>query len=86
LPTYPELSLVAGDSKAYLVNQPALEACGGTYVVPGAPDQSYLIEKVSNANPCDGMRMPRPFEILPAQPLSPAEIATLRSWISAGAD
>lgn len=85
LPTYPSLSLVAGDAKAYLVNKPALETCGGLFVVPGAPDQSYLVHKVSDASPCEGEQMPRPFEIIKPPPLSASEIATIRSWISAGA-
>ena len=85
LPTYPALSLVAGDSKAYLVNKPALETCGGTFVVPGAPDQSYLLRKVSDATPCEGAQMPRPFEVIKPPPLTATEIASIRSWISAGA-
>jgi hypothetical protein len=85
LPTYPALSLVAGDSKASLVNQAALETCGGTYVVPGAPDQSYLVHKVSDASPCEGVRMPRPFEVIAPPPLTANEIAIIRSWISTGA-
>lgn len=85
LPSYPALSLVAGDARMALVNQPALETCGGKYVVPGAPEQSYLLKKLSEQTPCDGVRMPRPFEVGVVAPLSDAELATIRSWISAGA-
>ena len=85
LPTYPQLSLVANDALAALVSKPATEPCGGTLVTPGDPDHSYLIHKLSDATPCDGMRMPRAFEGLPAPPLTPEQMTTIRSWISAGA-
>lgn len=85
LPTYPALSLVEGDSKAYLVNKAALETCGGTYVVPGQPDQSYLVRKVSDPTPCEGVQMPRGFEVIKPPALTAVEIATIRSWIAAGA-
>ena len=85
LPAYPALSLVAGDTRDSLVNRAATEPCGGTLVVPGAPQQSYLIRKLSDATPCEGSRMPRPFEIGTAPPLSSAEMTTIERWISAGA-
>ena len=85
LPRYPQLSLVAADTLAALVNKAASEPCGGTLVVPGDPDNSYLIHKLSDTTPCDGMHMPRPFEVLPAPPLTAEQLTTIRSWISAGA-
>jgi hypothetical protein len=85
LPAYPQLSLTASNARAALVNKPALEACGGTLVVSGNPDQSYLIHKLSDATPCEGSRMPRPFEIGTAPPLTAEQMATIRSWIGAGA-
>ena len=85
LPSYPQLSLVAADSRAALVNKSALETCGGKYVVPGQPSQSYLVHKVSDATPCDGNRMPAPFEVLHMVPLSAEQIATISAWIGAGA-
>jgi hypothetical protein len=85
LPTYPSLSLTAADAYGALVNKPADETCGGTRVVPGNPNASYLVQKLTQATPCDGQQMPRPFEIGPVHPLSSADIATITGWISAGA-
>lgn len=53
---------------------------GRTYVVPGSPDMSLLYDKLANAVPSCGVRMPAS-----GMPLSAAELATVRSWISAGA-
>jgi hypothetical protein len=54
-------------------------------VTPNDPDHSYLVHKVADATPCDGMKMPRPFEVIPPAPLTDAELATIRAWINAGA-
>lgn len=35
------------------------ESCGGILVVPGNPDGSYLLQKLSLAMPCAGAQMPR---------------------------
>jgi len=85
LPSYPQLSLVEADSLAALVNQPALETCGGKYVVPGQPSQSYLLHKVADAQPCEGGRMPLGFEVVHPVPLTAEQISTISNWISAGA-
>ena len=85
LPTFPQLSLVASDAHAALVNKGATETCGGILVVPGNPDRSYLIHKLTQATPCDGLQMPRPFEIIKSPPLSADQVAVIRSWISGGA-
>ncbi|HVY26165.1 MAG TPA: hypothetical protein VHB79_06415 [Polyangiaceae bacterium] len=86
LPTYPELSLTAGDSYAALVDHRALQPCGGTRVVPGHPEQSYLVAKLTQDTPCDGARMPTPFEpFLPFIPLTDEQMATITAWINAGA-
>jgi len=85
LPSYPSLSLTADDAYAALVGHPADETCGGVRVVAGDPASSYLIHKVSDATPCDGARMPAKYETLPASPLTTDQIATLTSWIAAGA-
>ena len=85
LPTFPQLSLVASDAHAALVNKAATETCGGILVVPGNPDRSYLIHKLTQATPCDGLQMPRPFEIIKSPPLSADQVAVIRSWISSGA-
>ena len=85
IPAYPQLSLTAGNANAALVSQQAHEVCGGTLVVPGNPDQSYLIHKLSDATPCEGGRMPRAYEIGTVPPLTVEQMATIRSWISDGA-
>ena len=85
MPSFPQLSLVAGDAHDALVNKAATETCGGVLVVPGKPDQSYLMHKLTEAKPCDGGRMPRGFELIKPQPLSAESLATIRSWINAGA-
>jgi hypothetical protein len=85
LPSYPALPLTADASHAALVNVAADETCGGTRVVPGNPDTSYLVQKLEQATPCNGSRMPRPFEVGVATPLTADQLATIRSWIQAGA-
>jgi len=49
------------------------------FVVPSAPDQSLLLNKLS-ANPACGSRMP-----LGGTPLNAAQLDTVRSWVAAGA-
>lgn len=51
----------------------------GFAVVPGDPEASGLIRRIESAE--DGFRMPPGDD-----PLSPADRATLRAWIAAGAD
>jgi hypothetical protein len=85
LPHYPMLSLVAADAYAALVGVPADETCGGTRVVPGNADASYLMQKLTLDEPCFGMHMPRPFELVPPPPLSADELGSIRNWINAGA-
>ncbi len=67
------------------MNKPADETCGGTRVVPGSPSASYLVQKITQDTPCDGQKMPRPFEVIAPPLLTAAEIATITGWISAGA-
>jgi hypothetical protein len=85
LPFYPSLSLVHADAYAALVGKTADESCGGTRVVAGAPNQSYLMQKLGPGDPCDGSHMPTPFEVGPRRDLSSAELETVRSWIAGGA-
>jgi len=84
-PTYVEMPLVAGSSYAALVNVAAHETCGGTRVVPGQPEQSYLYRKVVDATPCDGLRMPHRGMLASVPPLPDADISTIKTWIAAGA-
>jgi hypothetical protein len=83
-PTYIEMPLVASQSYAALVGVVAHETCGGTRVVAGDPEHSYLYRKVADATPCDGVRMPHGGMIV-AQPLPDAQIATIHDWIANGA-
>jgi hypothetical protein len=84
-PGYAELPLTADAAYASLVSKPAHETCGGTLVIPNDAAHSYLLHKVSDATPCDGVRMPRAFEVGPAVSLSADEIATIQNWIAGGA-
>lgn len=55
--------------------------CGGkVYVVAGQPDASLLYDKLANATPSCGARMPMGLAMLSA-----SELSTVRSWISGGA-
>ena len=65
-----------------LVNRLAATGAGGSgerAIVPGAPDNSELLRRVSSTEVYE--RMPPKGE-----PLSPAQIETLRQWIAAGAE
>jgi hypothetical protein len=62
---------------------PATEACGGTLVVPGSPDPSYLYQKLSLDQPCSGARMPR--TEFASDPLPDCVVALVRNWIASGA-
>ena len=78
-----KLSMGSDRATAYaaLVNKDsASEACHGTIlVVPGHPESSLLLDKLSESPSC-GSRMP-----LGGDPLSAAQLETVRSWIAAGA-
>jgi hypothetical protein len=80
-----DLDLVAGAAWQDLVGQPApsAEACGGTLVVPGNPDASYLYQKLTSPSPCSGSQMPRT-DLLP-DPLPACVIDLVRTWIEEGA-
>lgn len=54
----------------------AKELIENEFIVPGDPDSSYLIELISGDQP----EMPRE-----GDPLSSAEVATLREWVAGGA-
>jgi hypothetical protein len=65
-------ALVGGMSKSAMCT-------GKTYVTKGSPGQSLLYDKLANATPGCGVRMP------PGDALSAADLETVRSWIMAGA-
>ena len=85
LPADPKLPLTADVSYKTLVNQPASETCGGTLVVPGHPETSYLYQKLTQTPPCSGLPMPHAFEMGPTVPLTAEQLATVKDWIAAGA-
>lgn len=85
LPGYAKLPLTSDVAWANLVNQPAHETCGGTLVVPGKPDASYLWQKLTADTPCDGGHMPAKFEVMPAPPLTADQLAAVHDWIAGGA-
>ena len=64
-----------------LVGRPARFAPGQTLVIPGDPDNSYLVKKLEGAAGIVGLRMPRnngPF-------LTPGQMLVIRRWIQEGA-
>jgi len=64
-----------------LVNVTAYECSDARLIVkPGAPQASYLIQKLAGVNLCSGVRMP-----MIGAPLGAADMATLESWICQGA-
>jgi hypothetical protein len=81
-----DLDLSQGHAWADVVGQPAprAESCGGTLVVPGNPDASYLYQKLSSSHPCSGQQMPLAAEIF-SNPLPDCVVALVRAWIAAGA-
>jgi hypothetical protein len=63
-----------------LVSAEGSASCGGEIrVVPGDPDASLLVQKITD--PSCGDRMPKDNE----DPLSPETVARIRAWIRAGA-
>lgn len=58
----------------------AAAARGKKRVVPGDPDNSYLIQKLEGPAPDEGDRMPQN-----GTTLDPAQIAIIRQWIANGA-
>jgi hypothetical protein len=77
------MSLVPDKALATLVGVKSVEAPSLVRVVPGKPDDSYLIMKLEDTHiekGGSGAQMP-----FGAPPLSPDNIAKLRQWISEGA-
>jgi hypothetical protein len=68
------LDLTQADLAARLV-EAAASTCERTLVVPAAPEQSFLFEKISAATPSCGQPMP------PSGSLGAAEIECVRQWI-----
>ncbi|MFQ5641359.1 MAG: hypothetical protein ACE5IR_25550 [bacterium] len=78
------LDLTRGNSYNKIVSQPTFElpdTAPVMRVLPGDPDGSYLIQKISSASPKSGSRMP-----LDGPPfLSQNAIQLIRDWIEEGA-
>jgi hypothetical protein len=74
------LSLSSGSAYAQLVGAASLQCNTLKRVEPGAPDQSYLVQKIEGAGSCfTGQKMPV------GGSLSAAQISTIKGWITAGA-
>ena len=75
------LPLNEGFAHAALVGQASRAKPGAVLVVPGDPENSYLIHKLEGRADIVGQRMPRtsgPF-------LTPGQISIIRRWIELGA-
>ncbi|MSO36171.1 MAG: hypothetical protein EXQ54_07050 [Acidobacteria bacterium] len=75
------LLLVDGQSFQSLVGPASRAKAGAVFVVPGDPDNSYLIQKLEGSPTITGARMPRnagPF-------LTAGQISIIRRWIQLGA-
>ena len=76
------LVLLAGRSYQQLVGRASTSKPGATLVIPGDPDNSYLVKKLEGASDIIGLRMPRntgPF-------LTEGQMRVIRRWIAEGAD
>lgn len=75
------LALTEGLSYADLVGQPSRNKPGAIRVVPGDPENSYLMHKLEGRSTIAGVRMPRsngPF-------LTDGQMSIIRRWIQLGA-
>lgn len=75
------MNLLPGLAYDSLVNRPSVGKPGATRVIPGDPENSYIIQKLEGAPGIMGERMPRtggPY-------LTPGQMLVLRTWILRGA-
>ena len=75
------LNLAEGVSYSQLVNVASVSKRGATRVIPGDPDNSYLVHKLEGGPGLVGNRMPNtggPY-------LTAGQIAVIRRWIQEGA-
>ena len=75
------LALTEGVAYGDLVGQPSRNKAGAIRVVPGDPENSYLLHKLEGRSTIAGARMPRnagPF-------LTAGQISIIRRWIQLGA-
>jgi hypothetical protein len=88
----PDANLDLTDGNVYdeLVNV-ATAQCGGarTLVVPGAPEDSYLVNKLRGEDMCGGVNSKKMPRTLPAgasaPPWTETETALIEAWICGGA-
>lgn len=73
------LSLERDVAHASLVDAPSSVVSGAILVVPGDPDASYVMAKLTATPPAAGESMP------PDAPLEAERIELVRAWIEAGA-
>ena len=75
------LNLTEGNAYANIVNVASSGKPGEIRVIPGDPDNSYLVRKIEGGPNIVGERMPRtggPY-------LTPGQISIIRRWIALGA-
>ena len=75
------LSLLPEVAYQNLVNVPSIQKPGAIRVIPGDPDNSYLVHKLEGRSDIVGQRMPRtsgPF-------LTEGQMLIVRRWIAQGA-
>jgi hypothetical protein len=75
------LNLADATAYAQLVNVPSTGKAGAIRVIPGDPQNSYLVQKIEGAPGIVGLRMPGtngPF-------LTEGQILIIRAWIQQGA-
>ena len=74
-----ELSLERDGAHASLVDMPSSVVPDAILVIPGDPDASYMMQKLTATVPTAGESMP------PDAPLEAERIELVRAWIEAGA-
>lgn len=74
------LNLAAGASYNNLVNTPVRQRPGATRVVPGDPENSYLVHKLEGRPGIAGQRMP-----IGGPYLTDGQILVIKRWIALGA-
>ncbi len=80
-PAVPGFLLTEGQSYQSLVGHSSVNKSGAVNVIPGDPDNSYLIQKLEGRGGIVGLRMPRtgpPY-------LTDGQISIIRRWIELGA-
>jgi hypothetical protein len=70
-----------GGAIIYQIGVPSVECCGkASLIVPGHPETSYVLNKLTGTNMCSGRQMP-----LDQTPYSASDVQTIADWICQGA-